>query len=62
MILNWTGGEYTESIITIINVPSENVAHFVYLGSVISHSELGTFDKELDRHIGMAHAKFTEMI
>ena len=61
MIFNWKGAEYPESIITINNVHIENVAQFVYLGSVISYSEPGTSDKELDRRIGMAHGKFAEM-
>ena len=41
MIFNWTSEEekYPESIISINHVPIENVAHFVYLGPVISHSE-----------------------
>ena len=63
MIFNWKGEaeEYPESIISINNVPIENVANFVYLGSVISHSDPGTSEKELDRRIGMAHGKFAEM-
>ena len=63
MIFNWKGKEeeYPESIISINNVVIENVANFVYLGSVISHSDPGTSVKELDRRIGMAHGKFAEM-
>ena len=43
------------------NLDIENVAHFSYLGSVISHSEPGTSEKVLGRPIGMARGKFAEM-
>ena len=61
MILNFKGDEYPSSLITINDLPIENVAQFTYFGAVISYYEPGTSDKELDRRIGLAHSKFTEL-
>ena len=61
MILNFKGNDYPSSIININSQPIENVTHFTYLGAVISYSEPGTSEKELDRRIGLAHSKFSEL-
>ena len=61
MIFNFKGNEYPDSIVTIGNVAIENVTHFTYLGAVISYSEPGTSDNELERRIGLAHSKFAEL-
>lgn len=61
MIINFKGNEYPPSIIKINNDAIENVTHFTYLGAVISHSEPGMSDKELERRIGLFHNKFAEL-
>ena len=39
----------------------DNVEEFVYLGSLITYNEPGFVDKEINRRIGMALNKFSEM-
>ena len=62
MILNFKGKkeDYPEHLITINNIPIENVTEFIYLGATITYNEPGTSEKELDRRIGSANRKFAE--
>ena len=61
MIFKFKGNEHPHSIVTIGKVAIENVTHFTYLGAVISYSEPGTSDSELEGRIGLAHSKFAEL-
>ena len=61
MILNFRGIEYPESIVTISGIKIDNVKEFVYLGSLITYSDPGVPDAEVNRRIGMALGKFSQM-
>ena len=63
MILNYQGKDedYPSVVVHMDGKPIENVKNFVYLGTIITFNEPGTSDKELDRRIGLAHGKFTEL-
>ena len=63
MVLNYQGKDedYPSVVVHMDGKPIENVKHFVYLGATIAFNEPGTSNKELDRRIGLAHGKFTEL-
>ena len=61
MIFNYKGDDYPESFLSIDNEIIDNVRDFTYLGSLISYNDPGVSVKEVDRRIGMAINKFSEM-
>ena len=61
MILNHPEIDYPDSIIKINGTSIENVMEFKYLGAVITYDDPGTCNKELDKRIGMANAKFSSL-
>ena len=61
MIFNYKGDEYPESLLSIDSEIIDNVKDFVYLGSLITNNEPGVTKMEIDRRIGMALNKFSEM-
>ena len=61
MILNYKGDDYPETILSIGNEKIDNVKEFVYLGSLVTFNEPGVADSEVNRRIGMALNKFSEI-
>ena len=61
MILNYKGDDYPESIVSIDGEVIDNVKEFVYLGTLITNNELGVAGAEVNRRIGMALNKFSEL-
>ena len=61
MILNHQGENYPETIITIDTKNISNVNDFVYLGTLITFSNPGVPDEEINRRIGMALGKFSQI-
>ena len=53
---------YPESIVSLENIPIENVEMFRYLGDEVKYDEPSTGDAEIDLRINIAQAKFYEII
>jgi hypothetical protein len=60
--LNSDSSTYPECIVSLNNVPVENVKVFRYLGDDIKFDEPGTGDAEIDLRIAVSEGKFYELI
>ena len=62
MIINYaSANEYPKSIISIDDIPLNNVHKFEYLGCYIDYLEPNSDDSEINLRIQMASVKFNEM-
>ena len=53
--------EYSDTIISVRNVPFQNSTEFKYFYSYISQNKPNTGDIEINHHIQMTYAKFATM-
>ncbi|MEO2222612.1 MAG: reverse transcriptase family protein, partial [Candidatus Poseidoniia archaeon] len=58
MIMNFSGGEYPQSIANVNGVDIENVEVFRYLGCQIHYNQVGTGDEELNLRADSAVSRF----
>ena len=59
--LDTDSSTYPKSIVTLNNIPIENVTNFRYLGDEIKYDESSTGDAEINLRIDVAENKFYEL-